>query len=121
MAIDELGFGLLAAIGRFIAWIFVDILMEILIKGLGYLLCKPLKTVDFDGITSFWVGLIGWLVIAAIGFAVWSSLSKQIGIDISSPFDVSRMCPTLKRSEAILSHNAQELEKEKKEAEGRRR
>lgn len=82
MAIDELGFGLLAAIGRFIAWIFVDILMEILIKGLGYLLCKPFKTVDFDGITSFWVGLIGWLVIAAIGFAVWSSLSKQIGIDI---------------------------------------
>ncbi|ELR9908108.1 phage/plasmid replication protein, II/X family [Vibrio cholerae] len=26
---------------------------------------------------------------------------KQIGIDISRPFDVSRMCPTLKRSEVI--------------------
>ncbi len=26
---------------------------------------------------------------------------KQIGIDIASPFDVSRMCPTLKRSEII--------------------
>ncbi|MDE1226171.1 hypothetical protein L9W83_00005, partial [Vibrio aestuarianus] len=26
---------------------------------------------------------------------------KQIGIDISRPFDVSRMCPTLKRSEII--------------------
>lgn len=26
---------------------------------------------------------------------------KQIGIDISSPFDISRMCPTLKRSEVI--------------------
>ncbi len=26
---------------------------------------------------------------------------KQIGLDISQPFDVSRMCPTLKRSEVI--------------------
>lgn len=26
---------------------------------------------------------------------------KQIGIDVSRPFDVSRMCPTLKRSEVI--------------------
>ncbi|EJL6763125.1 phage/plasmid replication domain-containing protein, partial [Vibrio cholerae] len=26
---------------------------------------------------------------------------KQIGLDIGQPFDVSRMCPTLKRSEVI--------------------
>ncbi|ENM3888744.1 hypothetical protein Q9F25_001861, partial [Vibrio cholerae] len=40
-------------------------------------------------------------VLTQSNFYVHKSRLKQIGIDISRPFDVSRMCPTLKRSEVI--------------------
>lgn len=40
-------------------------------------------------------------VLSASNFYVHKARLKQIGIDISRPFDVSRMCPTLKRSEVI--------------------
>ncbi len=41
------------------------------------------------------------LVLTRSQFFEHKARLKQIGIDISRPFDVSRMCPTLKRSEVI--------------------
>ncbi|MZI93250.1 hypothetical protein F9817_08575 [Vibrio sp. CAIM 722] len=40
-------------------------------------------------------------VLSQSNFYVHKARLKQIGIDVSRPFDVSRMCPTLKRSDVI--------------------
>lgn len=66
MPIDELGSGFLAAVFRFLGWIFVDVIIEILIKGLGYLICRPFKKVDIDSFIAVIVGLLAWAALIAL-------------------------------------------------------
>ncbi|GIB76639.1 fumarate reductase [Vibrio cholerae] len=40
-------------------------------------------------------------ILTRSNYFVHKARLKQIGLDIGQPFDVSRMCPTLKRSEVI--------------------
>ena len=53
--------GLFGAIFKFIGRIFVEFIFEILVKGLGYLICRPFnKNIDPDGLTVAIVGLLVW-------------------------------------------------------------
>ncbi|UTF60903.1 hypothetical protein [Gilvimarinus sp. DA14] len=63
MPIDEIGSGLIGAIFRFFGWLLLDVVVEVLIKGLGYLLCRPFKKVDPDGFTALFVGMLAWVII----------------------------------------------------------
>ena len=49
--------GLIKIVFRF----FIEFVVEILIKGLGYLICRPFnKNIDPDGLTVAIVGLLVW-------------------------------------------------------------
>ena len=60
--------GFIAIIGRFLLHIIVDIVLEIFVKGTGYLIVRPFnRTVDPDGMLVAFVGIVFWLTVA--GFA----------------------------------------------------
>lgn len=85
MPIDEVGASVFSAIFRFIGWLFFEVIIEILIKGLGYLLCRPFKRVDIDSSTAVIVGVVAWVLILTL--AVWISGWLAINIEIDSCLD----------------------------------
>ncbi|AWF80345.1 hypothetical protein BTJ40_05715 [Microbulbifer sp. A4B17] len=81
MLIDEIGIGIFGAIFRFLGWILFEVIIEVLIKGLGYLICRPFKKVDIDGTFCIVLGLIAWVIILISVILVTDWASKNIDID----------------------------------------
>ncbi|WP_444942479.1 hypothetical protein ACJJI3_11130 [Microbulbifer sp. ZKSA004] len=80
MPIDEIGIGIFGAIFRFLGWLLFEVTIEVLIKGLGYLICRPFKKVDIDGAFCIVMGLIAWVVILISVMLVTDWVSKNIEI-----------------------------------------
>jgi len=75
MPLDELASGLLHIVGRLIGHLFIDIILELLIKGPGYLINKAFarkKDIDPDGFLVLLTGIIFWVLIGIIVFFVIS-------------------------------------------------
>lgn len=68
MPIDTIFEGFLGSILRFIGWVLVDVILEILVKGLGYLICRPFGKVDPDGLAALVFGVVGWAILGAVGY-----------------------------------------------------
>ena len=81
MPLEIITEGILGSIVRFIVWCIVDIFLEILVRGLGYLLCKPFKKVDIDSLASLIVGIIAWIVIGTSIYYFATAISHQLAID----------------------------------------
>jgi hypothetical protein len=81
MPVDEIGISILGALFRFLGWVLFEIIIEILIKGLGYLICRPFKKVEVDSAASAVVGLIAWVLIIIAFVLVIDWGSKNIDID----------------------------------------
>jgi len=66
--VGEAFFGLFKFIGR----IFSEIIFELLIRGVGYLICRPFSSnVDIDG---FWVAVVGlmfWIAMIFLGVSLY--------------------------------------------------
>ena len=61
MPLGELAGGLIGAVLRLVVYFFLEVILEIVIRGPGYLICRIFrKDVDPDG---------GW--VATAGFAFW--------------------------------------------------
>ena len=60
---------------RFIGHILLEGVFEFLIKGVGYLICRPFKrNVDPDGGVVILAGLVFWGAVGGIGYAVYRQL-----------------------------------------------
>ena len=81
MPIDEIASGFLRAIFRFLGWVLIEVVLEFLIKGLGYIICRPFKKVNPDGIAALLVGILAWIFIIVTAIIVFQFLSKEIDID----------------------------------------
>ncbi len=69
MPLGEIAAEIVSPILRFFAQIFGELILEILVKGLGYLICRPFsKRVDTDGAIVIVVGLFAWAGIIYAGF-----------------------------------------------------
>ena len=56
--------GFVKIIGR----IFTEVILEVLIKGAGYFICKPFNpTIDSDSIWVTITGLIFWIIVITLG------------------------------------------------------
>ncbi len=78
MAIDDLATdflsGALKALGKF----FGNFVVEILIKGLGYLLCRPFsRNIDPESSTVGFVGVLAWLMIFLTLYYAYDYLSAM--------------------------------------------
>lgn len=70
--------GALRIIGRVLA----EIVFEICVKGLGYLVCRPFsRTVNPDGALIAVVGLITWALLFVAFYFGYEFISVQIEID----------------------------------------
>lgn len=80
MPIDEIGVGIFGAIFRFLGWVFFEVIIEVLIKGLGYVICRPFKKVGVDSTASAIVGFIvcGVIIVSVILISGWFSENTEI-------------------------------------------
>ena len=64
MPLDDLAGGVFAAIGRFLGSIFVDALLNFVVRGTGYVVCRLFtREVDADGMAAL-----------VVGFAIWAGV-----------------------------------------------
>lgn len=63
----ELGAGLSRIVGRVLVEIFLHVFGEVIIQGVGYLICRPFKPdVKPNGLLTAVVGFAFWLLAAAL-------------------------------------------------------
>ncbi|MCJ8312624.1 MAG: hypothetical protein HRU38_10110 [Saccharospirillaceae bacterium] len=73
MALEVIVEPLLMGVGRVLGWIFIEIVFEILIRGLGFIVCRPFKKVHIeDGICAI-MGLITLIIIVVIAYLLFFS------------------------------------------------
>lgn len=72
MPLGEIVGEIVGGLFRFIARLFVEIVLEILIKGPGYIICRQFsKNVNPDGLAVVFVGFIFWVAIGGCVYAVY--------------------------------------------------
>lgn len=77
MPLGEVAGEVVSGLARLIAHIFLDVVLEILIKGPGYVICRPFsRSVDVDGVMVFIAGLLFWLVVGAVGYYAVSEIFR---------------------------------------------
>ena len=70
MPLEAIAEPVLGILWRVIVWIFAEVILHILIQGLGFILCRPFKKVDIEDNICSIVGLIVWVLIAIIAVSV---------------------------------------------------
>lgn len=78
MPIDGIGVG---GLFRFLGWFLFEIVIEIFIRGSGYILCRPFRKVSVDSAAALFVGLLAWMIIIVIGVVVSGWISGPLEID----------------------------------------
>lgn len=82
MPIGEIAGELLGGIFRILGNFLAEVVFEILVKGLGYLVCRLFsKSVDPDGISVVLAGFAAWGVIFVALYFGYDYLSSQLEID----------------------------------------
>lgn len=82
MPIGEITGELLEGLFRILGYIFIDVIFEILIKGLGYLVCRQFtRTADPDGLLVCVVGIACWAAIVVLAYLGSSYVVQQMKID----------------------------------------
>jgi len=96
--IGELAEGILGGALRFIGRIFLELIVEVMIRGAGYLICRLFsKRVDSDSVFVLVVGILIWLVLMAGGYVLYGYLAEQLAkdacLDRGGAFDyVNKVC-----------------------------
>ncbi|MDO3387938.1 hypothetical protein QWI17_18985 [Gilvimarinus sp. SDUM040013] len=82
MPAGEVAGELLGGIFRLLGYLLIDIVFDVLVRGLGTLVCKLFsKRVNSDGFLVVLVGLFVWLVIIIVAVAVYGYVTKPIAAD----------------------------------------
>lgn len=66
MPLDSIVEGFFAGALRVILWVAVEIVFEILVKGLGCIICRPFKKADVDDNLCAFVGIVTWVLIVLL-------------------------------------------------------
>lgn len=66
MPLDSIVEGFFGGVLRVIIWVAVEIVFDILIKGLGYIICRPFKKADVDDNLCAFVGIVTWVLIVLL-------------------------------------------------------
>lgn len=82
MPIGDIAGELFSGLLRFIGSIIVDVILEMAIRGPGYLISRRFKkNIDPDGGWVVVVGILFWIIIGAIGYFAYSHLSAGLAMD----------------------------------------
>ena len=73
MPLGDIAGGLIGAALRLIAQIFFEIVLEIIVRGPGYLICRLFKRdIDPDGGWVFISGIVFWVALVAGGIFLFA-------------------------------------------------
>lgn len=82
MPVGEIAVEFLGGALRFVGSIFTEVVFEICVKGLGYVICRSFsRSVDPDGILVVVVGFAAWVFIFIVLYFSYKYISSQIEID----------------------------------------
>ena len=82
MPIGDIAGELLGGVLRAIGSIFVEVILEIAIRGPGYLISRMFRNdIDPDGGWVVVVGLVFWIVIGVISYFAYSYFSQVLAVD----------------------------------------
>ena len=82
MPVAEVAGELLGGLFRLLGSFFIEIVLEVLVKGLGYSVCRIFsKSVDPDGFLVVIVGVFAWIVIGVLIYLGYEYFSTQAAID----------------------------------------
>ncbi|VUD63767.1 hypothetical protein TDB9533_03179 [Thalassocella blandensis] len=85
MPIDTIAEGIFGSILRFIGWVLVDVIFEFLVKGMGYLVCRPFKKVNPDGLVALLVGIVSWIFLGIFIYLLYDAVF--VWIDVGTCLD----------------------------------
>lgn len=82
MPLGDIAAGLLEGTWRFIVEIFLQVVLELLLKGPGYLILRYVflrddKDIDPDGVLVVFLGVLFWLILSCIGYFTYRYLSSN--------------------------------------------
>lgn len=81
MPLGEIASGVLGGALRVVGDFFLEVVLEFLIRGPGYWLCKPFKKdVDPDGGLVLLVGGAFWAIVAVGGWLIYREVSESAAI-----------------------------------------
>ncbi len=80
MPLDDLAEGFLRGLFRFLVNIFVEVVIEILIKGPGYFIVKSCshRAPDSDSLRVVLVGVLFWILVGLGCFSLYHHLANQV-------------------------------------------
>ncbi|MES9991954.1 MAG: hypothetical protein ABW098_08375 [Candidatus Thiodiazotropha sp.] len=82
MPLGEIAGGLIGGTLRLIGQFFAEVVLEIAIKGLGYLLCRKFsRSIDPDGILVLVVGVLAWAAIILCLFVSYDWVKEYLEVD----------------------------------------
>jgi hypothetical protein len=82
MPLGEIAGELIGGTLRFIGQFFAEIVLEITIKGLGYLVCRAFsRSIDPDGILVLVVGVLVWAAIIFCCFISYDWVQEYFAVD----------------------------------------
>lgn len=78
MPLGDIAVGFFEIVGRFIGQLFIEIILEVLIKGPGYIIVRMFtspskKDIDTDGVLVLFSGVIFWVIIGFSAYWIYSS------------------------------------------------
>lgn len=72
MPLGEIASEVVGGLVRFLAQFFVDVVLEVVIKGPGYIICRSFSEyVNPDGVAVVVVGLLFWVIIGVGGYVLF--------------------------------------------------
>ncbi|MEE2730695.1 MAG: hypothetical protein VYA55_07710 [Pseudomonadota bacterium] len=82
MPLAEIAGDLVGSASRLIGNIIVEVIFELLVKGLGYLVCRIFfRSVDPDSSLVVVVGLSAWVIVLFSAYFLYGYVVEQIEID----------------------------------------
>lgn len=78
--IEDVFEGLFKIVGRFIGYIIIEIVFEILIRGTGYFITKLFTKNDPDseGLLVVFVGFIFWIIMFGLAYSIYVNIIAKL-------------------------------------------
>lgn len=74
--IEEVAGGVFKVVARFLGYILLEIILELLLKGPGYFISKQFTKhdPDYDGVIVVFTGFMFWIVLGLSVYGIYSSM-----------------------------------------------
>ena len=67
---------------RLVSYLFIDLVLDVAVRGLGYAICRPFsKSIDPDGVAVLCVGVAVWMVIIWLGVTAYGFVKEFLVVD----------------------------------------